>query len=253
MPRPALWTAIADTLRAEIGGGVYAAGDRLPSEGRLAARFGVNRHTVRRALATLGEEGLVHSRRGAGAFVTAPVTDYPIGRRVRFHRNLLAAGRTPDRRVLTLETCRAGAEEAEALGLAPGAPVHLYAGLSLADGVPIALFRSVFPAGRLPGLIAALGETPSVTRALAACGVHDYTRVSTRITATPADAAEAAQLRLAPGAALLRTVSVNADPDGRPVEFGRSAFAGDRVSLTLEAGDGSAGPAHACGAEVTEP
>lgn len=253
MPRPALWTAIADTLRAEIGAGTYAAGDRLPSEGRLAARFGVNRHTLRRALAALAAEGLVHSRRGAGAFVTAPVTEYPLGRRVRFHRNLLAAGRTPDRRVLTLDTCRADAEEAEALGLEPGAPVHLYAGLSLADGVPIALFRSVFPADRLPGLIAALRAAPSVTRALAACGVQDYTRVTTRITATPADAAEAAQLRLAPGAALLRTVSVNADPDGRPVEYGRSAFAGDRVSLTLEAGDEPAGRTPACGGEVTAP
>ena len=253
MPRPALWTAIADTLRAEIGGGVYAAGDRLPSEGRLAARFGVNRHTVRRALAALSDEGLVHSRRGAGAFVTAQVTEYPLGRRVRFHRNLLAAGRTPDRRVLTLETCRASVEEAEALDIRPGAPVHVYAGLSLADGVPLALFRSVFPAERLPGLVAALGEAPSVTRALAACGVHDYVRVSTRITATSADAAEAAQLRLAPGAALLRTVSVNADPGGRPVEFGRSAFAGDRVSLTLEADDAQTGSGADRGTQATAP
>jgi len=253
MPRPALWTAIADTLRAEIGDGVYAPGDRLPSESRLAARFGVNRHTLRRALAALSDEGLVHSRRGAGAFVTAQVTDYPLGRRVRFHRNLLAAGRTPDRRVLTLETRRAGAEEAEALDLAPGAPVHVFAGVSLADRVPIALFRSVFPAERLPGLIAALGAAPSVTRALAACGVHDYVRVSTRITATGADAAEAAQLRLAPGAALLRTVSVNADPGGRAVEYGRSAFAGDRVSLTLEADDEQSGSFAERSAEVTAP
>lgn len=253
MPRPALWTAIADTLRAEIGGGTYAAGDRLPSEGRLADRFGVNRHTVRRALAALSDEGLVHSRRGAGAFVTAPVTEYPLGRRVRFHRNLLAAGRTPDRRVLTLETCRAAAEEAEALDLAPGASVHVYAGMSLADGVPIALFRSVFPAERLPGLLVALDEAASVTRALAACGIGDYTRVATRITATPADAAEAAQLRLAPGAALLRTVSVNADPHGMPVEYGRTAFAGERVALTLEANDEEAGSVTECGAQATGP
>ena len=37
----------------------------------------------------------MHSRRGAGVFVTARPTDYPLGRRVRFHQNVLAAGQTP--------------------------------------------------------------------------------------------------------------------------------------------------------------
>ena len=49
-----LWQAIADTLRAEITSGHYPPGDRLPSEAALATRFGVNRHTVRHALAQLG-------------------------------------------------------------------------------------------------------------------------------------------------------------------------------------------------------
>ena len=45
----AQWRQIADTLRADIAGGTLGPGDQLPTEARLAARFGVNRHTVRRA------------------------------------------------------------------------------------------------------------------------------------------------------------------------------------------------------------
>ena len=51
MPRTPVWKSIAATLEAEIGQGHYRTGDKLPTEAALSARFGVNRHTVRRALA----------------------------------------------------------------------------------------------------------------------------------------------------------------------------------------------------------
>ena len=90
MAKDALWSAIARTLADEVGAGHYHPGDKLPTEAVLAARFGVNRHTVRRALGALAEQKLVHSRRGAGVFVAQRPTDYPLGRRVRFHQNVLA-------------------------------------------------------------------------------------------------------------------------------------------------------------------
>ncbi|MFP4569767.1 phosphonate metabolism transcriptional regulator PhnF [Rhodosalinus sp.] len=240
MPRTPLWTAIETALTEDIAEGRYSSGDRLPSEAALAARFGVNRHTVRRALASLAEAGLVHSRRGAGVYVQHAATDYPIGRRVRFHRNLEAAGRLPAREIALLETRSADAAEARALELDAGDPVLICEGRSLADGQPIALFRSVFPQARLPGLAEALHEVSSVTAALARVGVPDYTRRSTRISARPATATQAVQLRIAEGAPLLRTVAVNADAQGRPVEFGTTWFAGDRVTLTLHDLDGEA-------------
>ena len=233
MARTPIWQTIKRSLTADIAEGRFTTGDRLPTEAQLAGRFGVNRHTVRRALAAMAEEGLIHSRRGSGVFVAATPTDYAIGRRVRFHQNITASGRTPTKTVLSVTTQAAGATEAEALQLAPGAPVHVYDGLSLADGQPVALFQSMFPADRLPDLPQALEDSASVTQALAACGVSDYTRVSTRITAKEASATQALHLQIAEGAPILRTVSVNADPDGVPVEFGRTWFAGDRVTLTV--------------------
>lgn len=233
----ALWAGIADALRAEIASGARRPGDRLPTEAALARRFGVNRHTVRRALAALAQEGLVRSRRGAGAFVAAAPTDYAIGRRVRFHRNLEAAGRLPGRRLTALETRPATAAEAAALGLAPGDAVHAAEGVSLADAVPVALFASAFPAGRLPGLAEALRAAGSVTAALAACGVPDYVRAATRITAEVAGATEAGLLEVAAGAPLIVTEGVNLDPEGRPVELGRTRFAAERVTLTLDHGE----------------
>lgn len=233
-PRATLWRSIADTLSAEIGSGHYKPGDKLPTEAALSARFGVNRHTVRHALAVLAEAGEVHARRGAGVFVASAPADYPLGRRVRFHQNVLASGRTPSREIMRLETRAADAREAAALRIDPGAAVHVVEGVSLADATPMAMFRSVFPALRFAGLPEAMARLGSVTAALAEEGVADYTRASTRLTAERADALLALRLRLTQGAPVLRSVAVNVDVDGAPVEFGETWFAGERVTLTVQ-------------------
>jgi GntR family phosphonate transport system transcriptional regulator len=213
--------------------GAYAPGDRLPTEAALATRFGVNRHTVRRALADLAEAGVVQPRRGSGVFVTSRPADYRLGRRVRFHQNLAEAGLSPSRRITRSETRPATQAEAEALAIGAGSPVHVVEGVSLADGLPVAMFRSVFPGARFPGLLAVLTERSSVTAALMACGLTDYTRAETRLTAKRADPVMALALQVLAGAPVLRSVAVNVDPAGVPVEFGTTWFAGDRVTLTV--------------------
>lgn len=228
-----LWSSIAATLRSEISAGQYGPGDRLPTESALAGRFGVNRHTVRHALSGLVEDGTITTRRGAGAFVSRPPTDYPLGRRVRFHQNLAAAGRLPEKRFLHIETRAADADEAEALALPPQAQVHRAEGVSLADGLPIAHFVSTFPAAILPDLPTHLRRTGSVTQALAACDVPDFTRASTRLSARRATPLQARHLMLREGDPVLFSIGINVDPAGTPIELGQTAFVGDHVTLSI--------------------
>ena len=60
---------VAQALSSEIRGGKYRIGDRLPSEPQLSQHFGVSRHTVRAALRTLNQQGLVSSQQGIGTQV----------------------------------------------------------------------------------------------------------------------------------------------------------------------------------------
>lgn len=233
MGRTAIWIDISSKLQGEIASGQRQPGDKLPTEAELSARFGVNRHTVRRALADLADHGLVHARRGAGVFVQARPLDYPLGRRTRLSANLAAMGREPGRQLLSIETRRADQAEAAALGLTEAAAVHAVEGISMADGLPIARFRSVFPAARFPGLPDALRQHQSITKALHELGVTDYTRAETRLTATCASAAMASQLRLREGDPLLQSVAINIDRDAAPVEYGHTWFVGERVTLTI--------------------
>lgn len=237
MGRNSVWTAIAEKLTAEIASGQRQPGDKLPTEAELSARFGVNRHTVRRALADLAERGLVHARRGAGVFVQGQAIDYPLGRRTRLSTNLAAIGLEAGRQLLSLETRHASETEAQALQIPVGEAVHVLEGVSTADGQPIAVFRSVFSAQRFPRLAELLREHESITRALAEEGVTDYTRAETRLNAKRASADIALHLRLREGDPILRAIAINVDPEGRPVEYGHTWFAGDRVTLQVRGND----------------
>ncbi|MFN4057793.1 MAG: phosphonate metabolism transcriptional regulator PhnF [Roseinatronobacter sp.] len=227
-----LWSQIADALRADLS--AIAPGTKLPTEAQLAARFGVNRHTIRRALAALTEEGLVHTRRGAGVFAALRPLDYPLTRRPRFHAALSATGRMPGRRVLDLQSLPADAEMAALLDVPEGAPILRLEGLSLSEGTVIGHFCATFPPARVPGLEAALRANTSITAALAACGVQDYARDWTRLTALRASRLLAQHLHLAPGDPVLRSEALSRDAQGRPIEHAITHFAGNRISLLVK-------------------
>lgn len=229
-----LWRQIERTLTTEIGEGRYPPGGRLPSEADLARRFGVNRHTVRRALRAMQDGGLVMARRGAGVFVTGTQLSYRLARRTRFTQNLAESGHTGSRTILRLETVPGSSAETEALTLPPGAPVHVLELVGMADKVPITHVLSVFPARMLPGFADAVTATLSITRALGACGIADYRRASTRLMAERASGPTARHLQVPEGSPVLVAVARNVTPDGRPVEWGRTTFAADRVELVVD-------------------
>lgn len=64
-----VWAQIAADIRADIASGAVQPGEKLPAETDLAARYGVARMTVRRAIADLIEQGDVVVLRGRGTFI----------------------------------------------------------------------------------------------------------------------------------------------------------------------------------------
>jgi len=67
-----LYRQIADQIRARIGKGEVAPGERLPAERDLARQLGVSRPSLREALIALEVEGLLDVRVGSGIYVTQP-------------------------------------------------------------------------------------------------------------------------------------------------------------------------------------
>lgn len=71
VPNTNLVSSLSAALEREILSGRFKIGDRLPTESELSRTTGVSRTVVREAVAALRASGLVETRRGAGAFVTA--------------------------------------------------------------------------------------------------------------------------------------------------------------------------------------
>lgn len=233
-PRVPIWRRLAERLGAEIRDRPLPPDTRLPPEIQLAHRFGVNRHTVRRAIRELAERGLVRVEQGRGCFVQDVLIDYPLRHRTSFGANLIANDRVPGRQVLDLAEGAADEETARRLRIEIDAPVYRVRTLGTADGVPLVVGSHVFPARRLPQLPACLAADTSFSALFRHHGIETYQRRSTRITARLPTADEAAALKQPASLPVLVTEAIDADEAGTPLGFGISCFASSRVQLTVE-------------------
>lgn len=75
-------TPLRDALLSQLAAGHWRAGDRLPPERELSEQFGVSRTTVRKALLTLKQEGLIEQAVGSGTYV-AQQASARLGQRAR--------------------------------------------------------------------------------------------------------------------------------------------------------------------------
>jgi GntR family phosphonate transport system transcriptional regulator len=230
----ALWRQVADSIERGIADGTYAPGERLPGEMEIAEAHRVNRHTVRRALATLAERGFVRAERGSGTYVEMPRLAYPLRSRTRFSEIVGAGGREPRGQLIAASEEPATRELARQLGLKTGAALIRIEALRLADRTPICVGTTWLAAERFPEAGRIYERVRSMTKLLTHYGVRDYRRAATRVTAGIVDATDAVRLDLALGRPVLVVDSTDVDADGKPLLTTHARFAAERVEFVVE-------------------
>jgi GntR family transcriptional regulator len=233
-PTP-LYLQLAENLRGLIRGGAVRVGEALPSERELSARTQISRVTVRKAIDALLREGMLSRRPGSGTYVAVRI-EQPASLLAGFSADMAGRGFRPGSVWLEKERAAASADEAAALGLAPGGAVLRLSRVRTADGEPLAIERAVVAAALLPPP-EEIGD--SLYGALAARGARPVRGVQ-RLQSSLASASEAELLNVAVGSAILRIERRSFMADGAPVEVTRSAYRGDRYDFVTEIRDAEA-------------
>jgi GntR family phosphonate transport system transcriptional regulator len=232
--RDSFWSRIAQQLAEAIARGMYVPGERLPSENVLAAKFGVNRHTIRRSLASLNQRGLVRSSQGSGTYVEPFAVDLALGKRPRHRQSLAQAGVRGRLQVIRSATILASAEQASALHVPTGCSLLYMQVLGEGGGQTLHVSERYFPLPRFAGLAESVLSSGSISEAFTQYGIHDYVRQESRISARLPEPEVATLLDQAGARPVLMVSSVNVDTKGTPIEFALAWFAGDRVTLTVK-------------------
>jgi GntR family transcriptional regulator len=225
---------IEDWLAGAIAVGQLAPGDRLPTEHELAAWLGVSRMTLRHALGELAQRGLVTRAvgRNGGTFVAEPKLEQDLTTLAGFSEQLRRHGMVAGARVLTATRRVAGTAAAAALRLAEGDLVYEIRRIRLADGQPIALEHSLFPAAPFPELLQCPLDGSLYELIEVKYGQRPH-RAREILEPVTAGTQEAEVLGVAQGAPLMLVERTAYARSGQPLEFARDLFRGDRTRLMM--------------------
>lgn len=200
----------------------------LPPERALAEHFGVSRVTMRRALDELGRTGVVVRTPGGGWAVSNPPVGEPPNELMSFSEMASSRGLTPGARVLTERRRPATIDEADTLGLAPGAALFELERLRMMDGVPMLVDRARVPLALAPGIDEEDFSTRSLYEVLEERYAIRPALARLTVEAVAADERLAELLELDPGGPLLRCDQLTEDGSGRPIEMCEMVYRGDR-------------------------
>ena len=218
---------IADELRVRVQSGVYGAGRLLPSEAELGTEFDASRVTIRRALETLREDGLVDARQGFGWFVAAAPLQQTLGQLVTIEAQLSDSGIRPERQILEFAFEKASRHVQMVLGAEQVLRVKR---LNLADGEPFALV-TVWCRADLGQHLSRADVERSPFYELLEVPLKGATQT---IGADAASPENAKLLGIPVGSPVLRCTRITTDTDGRAVLLSEHVFPAHRTEFVVE-------------------
>lgn len=233
-----LYYQLENVLREKIESGAFAAGEQLPTEIDLIAAYGVSRITVRQALRSLTEDGLIERQQGRGTFVANRKS-----RKGRFSGTihltgsldeLIAMGMDTPVKVLEMNLVKADPHEAELLQIKVGTNIYRLKRLRLNEGKPFGLIFNYLPEEIGAKLtIEELSSGALLHTMETKLGLNLATAVQ-EIRAELADPYIAKLLGVRVGTALLsieRTVYTN---EQRPVEYVHTLYRSDLYGYSVK-------------------
>ena len=228
-----LYYQLETILRRKILSGDYTPDTPLPSEDMLAEEYQVSRITVRQALASLEQEGLVLRQRGKGPFVSDNVSDFGLPLFTGSIEDLVLMGIRTKTEVLATDWIDGPKNIREKLQVESGQILRIEKIRSI-EGGP---FSHVF--NYLPADIGEKVPPDLVTKKPMLMILEDElgiraTEAEQSVEATIADAEVAPMLDIRVGDPLLKAERTVYDNKGRPVEYVSVLYRADKYAFSVK-------------------
>ena len=224
-----LYAQVENVIMERISDGSLPAGSRLPSEDTLVEEYAVSRTTIRAAIQSLVQRGLVEIRRGKGTFVTHPKITQELTELTGFVEDMQALGRHPTAKVLHQQIVAANQVVARRLALPQGTPVVRIQRVRLADCMPLSYDETYLPKELGEKVIADNLDTEPIFSLLEQKYNTPLVEAEYQLEAVCADAAVAKALRIGVGSAIFLIGRTSYSIGHRPVDYEKLHYRGDRI------------------------
>lgn len=223
-----------DALLEAARSGAFPDG-RLPTEQELAIQLGVSRTTIRAALQSLEEEGLVSRRRRHGTYINAELarSSMRLNRLLPFTDLIEQAGFEASVDPQDHLVRPAVGSEAASLGIPEGAKCLIVDRVLRADGQPVIAMTDVVPLARLRVSTDAIGHADSTFAFLVAHGSSSVEYATSDFIPRVARRSLPRHLQIAAGTAYIELVEIHFDLTGSPIAKSTVSVDDRAVRLSL--------------------
>ncbi len=235
--RKSLYVDVAREIKQRIENGVYKPGEKLTAEPELAKILGVSRGTLREALTSLENEGVITRKHGKGAFVNKNSSRIVAGleRLDSLMSTIRSSGQTAEDQVISVEEILINSELAATLEVEENASAYAIESLRIADGSPVVYCYDVVPLTVLSEkeLINLRYKCESLTDFFDLYTQYKPKQFMSTVNAVLAPANISRLLKIKTHAPMIYLSGVMYDEGGVPINYGYQYFRGDKYQFNL--------------------
>lgn len=226
-----LYQQIQQRLLDQIQNGAFRLNEPIPSIQKIASGLGVSQMTVRQAVQSLCELGMLYSRQGKGTFISRTKLEKDFRQVLSFSEEIKSRGATPRSRLISFRVQMPTRETREALHLGTEEKVYRLHRVRYADSAPMGIECSCLPVRLCPDLIGTFDPKTSLYQALSEHYGIQMMVTNEVIEVGKASLAEARLLQIAPASPVFLFTRLSFLEDGQPAEHVKSVYRGDRYKI----------------------
>lgn len=226
-----MYIKIHNKIKRDIEKHVYKVGDRIPAERQLAVKFGVSRMTLRQAIKTLEDEGILERRLGSGTYVASQKVQEKMSGIMSFTEITQANGQTPSSKLISYQVGKPSLSEKERLELKSDDEILRMERIRYADDTPICYEVVTIPYS----LVEKASKDDISTHLYETLEKNNYQigRVTEHISAAIANEQDAKLLDAKKGEALITRRQVTELSNGKPFEYTRARYVAERFEFNF--------------------